>query len=262
MSEIKTWAFWRAVLAELLGMMIFVFVGLSAAIGDKNNTYPDQEIKVAFAFGSAIATLVQCIGHVSGAHLNPAVTLGLLTSCQTSILRAFFYIIAQILGAMAGSAIVYGIRPEIIDSLGLNKLNDVSPGQGFTIEFLLTLQLVLCVLAVTDKRRDVGRFAPLSIGLSVGLGHLAGIRYTGCGINPARSFGPAVILKSFDDHWVYWAGPMSAAVVTALLYNFVLTSTDVTLNKKSRALLCESLSSENEFHEHVEDVKWSKEPGV
>lgn len=122
MSEIKTWAFWRAVLAELLGMMIFVFVGLSAAIGDKNNTYPDQEIKVAFAFGSAIATLVQCIGHVSGAHLNPAVTLGLLTSCQTSILRAFFYIIAQILGAMAGSAIVYGIRPEIIDSLGLNKV--------------------------------------------------------------------------------------------------------------------------------------------
>lgn len=61
---------------------------------------------------------------------------------------------------------------------------------------------------------------------------------------------------------VYWAGPMSAAVVAALLYNFVLTSTDVTLNKKSRALLCESLSSENEFHEHVEDVKWSKEPGV
>lgn len=122
MSEIKTWAFWRAALAEALGMIIFIFIGLSAAIGDKNNTYPDQEIKVAFAFGLAIATLAQCIGHVSGAHLNPAITLGILASCEISILRAFFYIIAQILGSLAGSAIVYGIRPEATDSLGVNKV--------------------------------------------------------------------------------------------------------------------------------------------
>ena len=122
MSEIKTWAFWRAVLAELLGMIIFIFIGLSAAIGDPNDSYPDQEIKVAFAFGLAIATLAQCIGHISGAHLNPAITLGLLTSCQMSVLKAFFYIIAQVLGAVAGSATVYGIRPETIDSLGVNKV--------------------------------------------------------------------------------------------------------------------------------------------
>lgn len=122
MSEIKTWAFWRAALAEALGMIIFIFIGLSAAIGDKNNTYPDQEIKVAFAFGLAIATLAQCIGHVSGAHLNPAITLGILASCEISVLRAFFYIIAQILGSLAGSAIVYGIRPEATDSLAVNKV--------------------------------------------------------------------------------------------------------------------------------------------
>lgn len=122
MSEIKTWAFWRAVVAECLGMIIFIFVGLSAAIGDRNNTYPDQEIKVAFAFGLAIATLAQCIGPVSGAHLNPAVTLGLLSSCQMSVVRAFFYVIAQMLGAVAGSAIVYGVRPKTTDSLGVNKV--------------------------------------------------------------------------------------------------------------------------------------------
>ncbi|KAG7524966.1 aquaporin-1-like [Solea senegalensis] len=300
MSEIKTWAFWRAFLAESLGMMIFVFIGLSAAIGDRNNTYPDQEIKVAFAFGLAIATLAQSIGHISGAHLNPAITLGLLASCQMSILRALFYVIAQILGAVAGSAFVNAIRPEIIDSLGVNKLNGVSPSQGFAIEFLLTFQLVLCVLAVTDKRRDVAGFAPLAIGLSVGLGHLAGvsasrhsltsrpslisilgwivspsycgliqwicIRYTGCGINPARSFGPAIILQSFDDHWVYWAGPMSASVVAALLYNYVLTSSHESFREKTRALFCGGSSPESENREplleHVEDVKWSKEPGV
>ncbi|XP_070775531.1 aquaporin-1-like [Enoplosus armatus] len=263
MSEIKTCAFWRALLAESLGMIIFVFIGLSAAIGDRNNSYPDQEIKVAFAFGLAIATLAQCIGHISGAHLNPAITLGLLASCQMSVLRAFFYIIAQILGAVAGSAIVYGIRPETTDSLGVNKLNGISPIQGFGVEFLLTIQLVLCVLAVSDKRRDVGGFAPLAIGLSVGLGHLAGISYTGCGINPARSFGPAIIQKSFDDHWVYWAGPLSAGVVAALLYNYLLAPKDEPFSEQTRVLFCRGSTSENEIRapllEDVKDVEWSKE---
>lgn len=134
MLEIKTWAFWRAVLAESLGMIIFVFVGLSAAIGDRNNSYPDQEIKVAFAFGLAVATLAQCIGHISGAHLNPAITLGLLASCQMSVLRAFFYMIAQILGAVAGSAIVYGIRPETTDSLGVNKVRKNPCASDFPVQ--------------------------------------------------------------------------------------------------------------------------------
>lgn len=122
MSEIKTWPFWRAVLAESLGMTIFIFIGLSAAIGDQNHPYPDEEMKVAFAFGLAVATLAQCIGHISGAHLNPAITLGFLVSCQMSVLRAFFYIMVQILGAVAGSAIVYGIRPNTTHSLGVNKV--------------------------------------------------------------------------------------------------------------------------------------------
>lgn len=121
-SEITAWPFWRAVLAESLGMTIFVFIGLSAAIGDENNSDHDQEVKVALAFGLAVATLVQSIGHISGAHLNPAITLSLLASCQMSVLRAFFYIMAQILGAVAGSAIVYGIRPNTTHSLGINKV--------------------------------------------------------------------------------------------------------------------------------------------
>uniref|UniRef100_A0A671Y5G0 Aquaporin 1 (Colton blood group) n=1 Tax=Sparus aurata TaxID=8175 RepID=A0A671Y5G0_SPAAU len=276
MSEMKTWEFWRAVLAECLGMIILVFIGLSAAIGDQNNSYPDHEIKVAFAFGLAVATLAQCIGHVSGAHLNPAITVGLLASCHMSLLGAIFYMIAQILGAVAGSAIVYGIRPETTHSLGVNKLNGITPNQGFGVEFLLTLQLVMCVLAVTDKRRDVGGFGPLAIGLSVGLGHLAGlnrvtkaqgfiieflatlqlvlcviavtdkrrsdvkgsaplaiglsvglghfaaISFTGCGINPARSFGPALIRSKMENHWVYWLGPMCGGIAAALIYDFLL----------------------------------------
>lgn len=122
MLEIKLWAFWRAVLAECLGMIIYVFTGLSAMIGSHNNSFPDQEIKMAFAFGLATATLTQCIRHVSGGHLNPAVTLGMLATCQISFLRAFFYMVAQMLGAVAGSAMVYGVRPASTDSLGVNKV--------------------------------------------------------------------------------------------------------------------------------------------
>ncbi|XP_056149783.1 aquaporin-1-like [Lampris incognitus] len=249
MAEVKTWAFWRAVLAEFLGMTMFLFIGISAAIGDQYTSYPDHEVKVALTFALVIATLVQCIGSTSGAHLNPAITLGLLVSCQISVLRAFFYIVAQMLGAVAGSSIVYGIRPETVHSLGVNKLNGISPGQGFAIEFLLTLQLILCVMAVTDKRRNVPGFAPLAIGLSVGVGNLTGISYTGCGINPARSFGPALIQESFDDHWVYWAAPMSAAVMAALLYDYVLLPRREPLGVRAKVLCCGGADTEAEAQE-------------
>ncbi|XP_023126122.1 aquaporin-1-like [Amphiprion ocellaris] len=256
MSEIQMWAFWRAVLAEFLGMIIFIFIGLTAAIGDQNDSYANQEVKVAFAFGLAIATLAFCIGHISGAHLNPAVTISFMTSCRMSILRAFFYVIAQMLGAVAGSAIVYGIRPQTTESLGVNKLKEISPRQGFGTEFMLTLQLVLCMLAVTDKRRDFGGSAPLAIGFSVVLGHLAGISYTGCGINPARSFGPAIILESFDDHWVYWAGPITGGLVAALLYNYLLAPRDELFSGKTRVLFCCGSVPENESSEPLlDDVK-------
>lgn len=115
--------FWRAVLAELIGTTIFVFSGISAAIGNGNRSYPDQEVKVALAFGLAIAVLVQSVCHVSGGHLNPAVTVGMLVSCQMSMCRALWYIVAQVTGAVIASGIVLGVRPSVVDSLGLNKVS-------------------------------------------------------------------------------------------------------------------------------------------
>ncbi|XP_060772391.1 aquaporin-1-like [Neoarius graeffei] len=223
MSELKSKVFWRAVLGELLGMTLFIFLSITAAIGNKNNSNPDQEVKVSLAFGLAIATLAQSLGHISGAHLNPAVTLGMLVSCQISIARAIFYILAQVLGSSVASGIVYGVRPENNTALGVNTLNKITPLQGIGVEMLATFQLVLCVLAATDKRRrDVGGSVPLAIGLSVALGHLTAISFTGCGINPARSFGPALIMNNFTDHWVYWVGPMCGGVAAAFIYDFLL----------------------------------------
>ncbi|KAE8290801.1 Aquaporin-1 [Larimichthys crocea] len=229
MSEIKSWAFWRAVAAEFVGMLLFIFIGLSAIIGkDATGSLENiaqekiaQELKVALAFALAIATLAQSLGHVSGAHLNPAISLGLLVSCQISALRCLCYILAQMLGAVAASAIL-----------------NVSKGQGFIIEFLATLQLVLCVIAVTDKRRsDVTGSAPLAIGLSVGLGHFAAISFTGCGINPARSFGPALIRSELKDHWVYWLGPMCGGIAAALIYDFLLCPRTQTFSRRRDVLL-------------------------
>ncbi|XP_075414330.1 aquaporin-1 isoform X1 [Tenrec ecaudatus] len=231
-SEFKKKLFWRAVVAEFLAMTLFIFISIGSALGVNyqvvgNHTMaPTQDIvKVSLAFGLSIATLAQSVGHISGAHLNPAVTLGLLLSCQISILRAVMYIIAQCVGAIVATAILSGITSSLnTNTLGLNTLaSGVNPGQGLGIEIIGTLQLVLCVLATTDRRRrDLAGSGPLAIGLSVALGHLLAIDYTGCGINPARSFGSAVITNNFMDHWIFWVGPFIGAALAVLIYDFIL----------------------------------------
>ncbi|XP_036897094.1 aquaporin-1 [Sturnira hondurensis] len=231
-SEFKKKLFWRAVVAEFLAMIIFIFISIGSALGFnypvKNNKTSDgtqDNVKVSLAFGLSIATLAQSVGHISGAHLNPAVTLGLLLSCQISIFRAIMYIVAQCVGAIVATAILSGITSSLPNnSLGSNALAPgVNSGQGLGIEIFATLQLVLCVLATTDRRRrDLGGSAPLAIGLSVALGHLLAIDYTGCSINPARSFGSAVISHNFTDHWVFWVGPFIGAALAVLIYDFIL----------------------------------------
>ncbi|OWK16707.1 AQP2 [Cervus elaphus hippelaphus] len=203
MWELRSIAFSRAVLAEFLATLLFVFFGLGSALN-----WPQalpSVLQIAMAFGLAIGTLVQALGHVSGAHINPAVTVACLVGCHVSFLRAVFYVAAQLLGAVAGAALLHEITPpDIRGDLAVNALsNNSTAGQAVTVELFLTLQLVLCIFASTDERRgdNVGTPA-LSIGFSVALGHLLGIHYTGCSMNPARSLAPAIVTGKFDDHWV------------------------------------------------------------
>ncbi|XP_037703943.1 aquaporin-2 isoform X3 [Choloepus didactylus] len=223
MWELRSIAFSRAVFAEFLATLLFVFFGLGSALN-----WPQalpSVLQIAMAFGLGIGTLVQTVGHVSGAHINPAVTVACLVGCQVSFLRAAFYVAAQLLGAVAGAAILHEITPpDIRGDLAVNALsNNTTAGQAVTVELFLTLQLVLCIFASTDERRAENSGTPaLSIGFSVALGHLLGIYYTGCSMNPARSLAPAVITGKFDDHWVFWIGPLVGAVLGSLLYNYVL----------------------------------------
>lgn len=137
-SEFKKKLFWRAVVAEFLAMTLFIFISIGSALGfnyplrnNQTSGAAQDNVKVSLAFGLSIATLAQSVGHISGAHLNPAVTLGLLLSCQISILRAIMYIVAQCVGAIVATAILSGITSSLPDnSLGLNAVSGVAPGFG------------------------------------------------------------------------------------------------------------------------------------
>ncbi|XP_068121206.1 aquaporin-2-like [Hyperolius riggenbachi] len=249
MWELRSVAFTRAIFAEFFATLIFVLFGLGSAL-----SWPGASpsvLQVALAFGLGIGTLVQTFGHVSGAHINPAVTLAFMVGSQISFLRAVFYVGAQLLGAVSGAAILQGLTPfEARGNLSINGLfNNTDAGKAFAIELFLTLQLVLCIFASTDDKRTDNVGSPaLSIGFSVSLGHLLGIHYTGCSMNPARSFAPAVLTGNFTDHWVFWLGPMFGAVLGSLLYHYVLIPNTKTFSEKL-AILRGELELEEEWEE-------------
>ncbi|NXW80548.1 AQP2 protein, partial [Hirundo rustica] len=219
MWELRSIAFTRAVFAEFLATLVFVLFGLGSALNWPSAPAPST-LQIAMAFGLAIGTLVQALGHVSGAHINPAVTLGCLLGSQLSLLRALFYVVAQLLGGVVGAAILHQVTPaDSRQGLALNKLhNETTTGQAVTVELFLTFQLVLCVFASTDERREDNLGSPaLSIGLSVAVGHLLGV--SGC----AKTWHFwALLTPLFSPLQVFWVGPLIGAAAASILYNYVL----------------------------------------
>ncbi|EGV93599.1 aquaporin-6 [Cricetulus griseus] len=211
----------KALFAEFLATGLYVFFGVGSVL-----PWPvalPSVLQIAITFNLATATAVQISWKTSGAHANPAVTLAYLVGSHISLPRAMAYIAAQLAGATVGAALLYGVTPGgVRETLGVNVVhNSTSTGQAVAVELILTLQLVLCVFASTDSRQTLGSPAAM-IGTSVALGHLIGIYFTGCSMNPARSFGPAVIVGKFAVHWIFWVGPLTGAVLASLIYNFIL----------------------------------------
>ncbi|NWI58902.1 AQP2 protein, partial [Calyptomena viridis] len=237
MWELRSIAFTRAVLAEFLATLVFVLLGLGSAL-DWPSLPPPGVLQVALAFGLAIGTLVQALGHVSGAHVNPAVTVACVLGSQLSLLRALCYVLAQLVGGVVGAAILHQVTPQRCrHGLALNKLhNETTPGQAVTVELFLTFQLVLCVLASTDERREDALGSPaLSIGLSVAVGHLLGVRN---GIKSgtsrfslARGWIWLIPFPSLPSQ-VFWVGPLVGAAAASILYNYVLFPQSKTLSER------------------------------
>ncbi|XP_004542792.2 aquaporin-4 isoform X2 [Maylandia zebra] len=219
--------FWRAVSGEYLATLIFVLLGLGSTINwaaGEEKPPPADLVLISLCFGLTIATMVQCFGHISGGHINPAVTAAMVVTRKLSLAKAVFYVAAQCLGAITGAGILYLVTPTAArGSFGVTTVNPtISVGHGFLVELLITFELVFTVFATCDpKRTDLGGSASLAIGIAVVIGHLFAIPYTGASMNPARSFGPAMVTLNFENHWVYWVGPIIGGILAAGLYEYL-----------------------------------------
>ncbi len=221
----------RACLAEAIGAFALCFIGAGAIILNQKTGGAVGLIGIALAHGLILSVMITAMGHVSGAHYNPAVTIGFMVTKRTDGGTGAAYIISQLVGGT-----VAGILLRVIFDAGVwEKVNlgtpalagDVSFGMGILIEVVLTFFLVIAIWgsAVDERRPDVGGFA---IGLTVSADILMGGPLTGAAMNPARAFGPALAGGGFDgvNHLVYWIGPIIGGVAAAALYNSVLIKKD------------------------------------
>ncbi|KAL3858940.1 hypothetical protein ACJMK2_009189 [Sinanodonta woodiana] len=239
LDDITSLCLWKSVLAEFLGTLILVFVGCGSWIqrwtGDilmtiqikddtvqsTSNVFSTDIIQIALVFGVSVATIVWIIGHISGGHINPAVTCSMLVTRRISLARAFLFIVAQLFGSVVGAGILMGVTPkEKNGTLGCTFLGQgVSCLMGVIVELIITCVLVLTVHTSCDKhRKDLSGSFPLTIGLSVTMCHLFAVKFTGSSMNTARSFGPVVFMGIWQDHWVYWVGPNLGGILAGLLY--------------------------------------------
>lgn len=211
--------------AELVGTMVLVLMGCGTAVSIGCNDAAGI-VGTAFAFGLAVVAMAYTIGGVSGCHINPAITLGVWLSRRMSGKDAVCYMIAQVIGAIIGSAILFGVTNGFptLEGTGANVVaQGASLSSGLIAEAVFTFVFVLVVLGTTDENKGAGKFAGLAIGLSLVLVHLVCIAYTGTSVNPARSIGPAIFAggEALSQLWIFIVGPFIGAVVAAVVWSLI-----------------------------------------
>ena len=225
----------RKYIAEFIGTCVLVTLGCGTAmLVGCDAAAGSGYLLTALAFGLVIVGMAYCVGNISGCHINPAVSLGVLLSGGMTVKEFFCYLIAQCLGAFAGAELLNAIFTlggvkDMTGGFGSNGLAGVNGNiwAGLIVEIVLTFIFVLTILGVTSKKAGHGSFGGLIIGLTLTLVHILGIGLTGTSVNPARSLGPALtaLIGGNGDPisvlWVFFVGPFIGAAIAALVYKFL-----------------------------------------
>ncbi len=209
----------KKLVCEFVGTMMLVLLACGVAVVTEVHY-----LGTALTFGLVIVAMAYSIGNVSGCHINPAVSLGMAMSGRMSWREFWQYVCAQVLGAIAGAALL-GVILRSFSQLGANTYNgtSVTVWIALLVEVILTFVFVLTILGVTDKKEN-GHATGIVIGLTLTLVHLFGLPFTGTSVNPARSIGPAIFQggTALSQIWVFIVAPLAGAALAALFYNHVL----------------------------------------
>jgi aquaporin-4 len=221
----------RAWLAEAIGTYALVFFGpLSIIVSIAMfglSMGPEALLIISLSHGAVIGLMVYIFGHVSGTHINPAVTIAMMATRRMGAKDGSAYIAFQLLGAVAASATLAAIMPTFGMQVnygvqgGPSEFIDSSVTSAFVVELILTFFLLTTIYMVAVHKKAVAGFAGLAIGGMIFLLHLVGVPLTGASMNPARTFGPALVSGYWDYHWIYWAAPIIGALIAAFIMNYV-----------------------------------------
>ncbi|MCK5896937.1 MAG: aquaporin Z [Cocleimonas sp.] len=228
----------RKYIAEFIGTFWLVLGGCGSAV--LAAAFPEVGIGllgVSLAFGLTVLTMAYAIGHISGCHLNPAVSIGLWAGGRFPANQLVPYIVSQVIGAFAGAAVLYVIATgqagfDVTAGFASNGFGEHSPGgysmlAALVIEIVMTMMFLFIIMGATDQRAPSG-MAPIAIGLGLTLIHLISIPVTNTSVNPARSTGVALFQNGWaiEQLWLFWAAPIVGAVLGALIYRYVASGDD------------------------------------
>jgi MIP family channel proteins len=225
---------YRRAAAEAIGCFFLVLIGPGTAMVNSYTGGLLGTVGIALAFALVVIAMIFALGHLSGAHINPAVTLGFWSVRRFPAAEVVPYIVAQCVGAVTAS---FALRTALgpVGSMGAT-LPSIPTGAAFLVEWLLSFALMFVIMAVATDERVADGFAALAVGLTVGFCALMGGPLTGASMNPARSFGPALIGGIWRAHWLYWLAPISAMVVAAQAYDLLRATRPPTIRRDADAV--------------------------
>lgn len=221
----------RAWLAEGISTFALVFFGPLAIIvaiahfGEGLNTA--SVFFISLVHGGTIGIMIYAFGHISGAHINPAVTIPMIITRQMPVKDGIGYIVLQIVGAVVASLTLLAIFPELGMAVNLgtqpgpSEVLNHSVASGFAVEAILTFFLLVTICMTAAHKKASAGWAGFAIGGMVFLIHMVGIPLTGASVNPARTFGPALVSASWDFHWMYWAAPIVGGIIAVVLMKYI-----------------------------------------